>query len=258
MTAIQADLFGNCQRWRSGRASYRPAGEVFDHSRATVVVLQDDSLSKAFTLEHHYSGSYPAARFRVGLLVKRPLQQEMLAGVAVFSVPMTNAAIPAWFPGLKASEGVELGRFVLLDECEANAETWFQARALRALKRALPQIKGVVSYCDPMRRTDTEGREVFPGHLGTIYRAGAAQHLGRSQARVLRLMPNGKVASERALSKIRNDESGAAYAMRQLQVAGAPARAAFESAADYLCRLESERFFRPLRHPGNHVFGWRV
>lgn len=258
MSALQGDLFAHCQRWRHGRAAYRPAGEVFNTSRASVALLDDDALCKAFTVTHHYSGTYPAARVRVGLFVKAAFQQDKLAGVAVFSVPMTNAAIPAWFPDLQPSEGVELGRFVLLDECEANAETWFQARALRLLKKALPQIQAVVSYCDPMGRTDMDGRTVFPGHLGTIYRAGNAQHLGRSQARVLRLMPNGKVASERALSKIRNDEIGAAYAMRQLQTAGAPHRKLHEPAADYLRRLEQERFFRPLRHPGNQVFGWRL
>lgn len=253
----QLDLFGSCQRWRAGRASYRPAGEVFDHSRARVELI-DESDAKAFVIREHYSRSYPAARLRVGLFVKRPFEAECLVGAAVYSVPMTNAAVPAWFPGLPAAAGVELGRFCLLDSVEANAETWFQARALRALRDRLPDIKAVVSYCDPIARTDSEGRKVFPGHLGTIYKAGNALHLGRATARTLRLLPSGLVASERALSKIRADDTGAAYALQQLARAGAPSRLPFESGRDYLARLQDSGFFRPLRHPGNLVYGWRI
>lgn len=251
----QADLFARCQRWRDGRASYRPAGEVFDPTRARVELI-DEGDAKAFVCRTHYSGTYPAARCRVGLFVKRPFQEERLAGVAVFSVPMNNSAIPAWFPGLAAGEGVELGRFVLLDEVEANAETWFQARALRALATQLPMLRAVVSYCDPVARTDEAGNKVFPGHLGTIYRAGNAAALGRSTARTLRLLPNGRVASERALSKVRADDCGAGYAVEQLVAAGAPKRQPFETGAAYLARLEMSGLFRRLRHPGNLVFGW--
>lgn len=258
MIGVQEDLFSRCQRWRGGRASYRPAGELFDPSRARVEVLDDDATAKSFVTREHYSRSYPAARFRVGLFVKNPFEAEKLAGVAVMSVPITNAVIPAWFPGLEASQGVELGRFVLLDEVPANAESWFQARALKALKRAMPQIRAVVSYCDPVARTDTEGQVIFKGHLGTLYLAGNATRLGRSSPRTLKLLPSGHVASERALSKIRNDECGAGYALKQLIDAGAPARALHESGRAYVERLENEQFFRPLRHPGNAVFGWRL
>lgn len=169
---------------------------------------------------------------------------------------MNNAAVPAWFHGLRASEGVELGRFVLLDEVEANAETWFQARALRAMAAQLPEVRAVLSYCDPIARTDEAGVKVFPGHLGTIYRAGNAAALGRSAARTLRLLPNGRVASERALSKIRADDCGAGYAVEQLVAAGAPKRAPYESGTAYLARIEGAGLFRRLRHPGNLVFGW--
>ena len=253
----QTELFSRCQRWRDGRASYRPAGEVFDPSRAHVALI-DEADAKAFVCKMHYSGTYPAARCRVGLFVKRAFQAERLAGVAVFSVPMNNAAVPAWFPGLAPGEGVELGRFVLLDEVEANAETWFQARALRALAELLPDLRAVVSYCDPIARTDVDGKKIFPGHLGTIYRAGNAAALGRSSARTLKLLPNGQVASERALSKIRAEDCGAGYAIRQLVAAGAPRRNPLESGADYLARIEAGGLFRRLRHPGNLVFGWAL
>ncbi|MBA3904733.1 MAG: hypothetical protein C0522_13860 [Rhodocyclaceae bacterium] len=194
----------------------------------------------------------------MGLFIKRPFQAERLAGVAVMSVPMNNAAIPAWFPDLEADQGVELGRFCLDDEVEANAETWFQARALRLVRQNLPKVRSVLSYCDPVARTTACGQVTFAGHLGTIYKAGSAKLLGRSTRRTLKLLPDGRVASERALSKIRNDESGAGYALAQLIAAGAPSRLPFESGDDYLRRVEAAGLFRPLRHPGNVVFGWRL
>lgn len=255
--AGQPDLFSHCQRWRDGRAGYRPAGEHFDTTRAHVEPI-DEASAKAFTIRHHYSRSYPAARCRVGLFVKRPFARETLAGVAVFSVGMNPAAVPAWFPGIDASLGVELGRFCLLDECEANAETWFQARALRWAAQLLPALRVVLSYCDPVARTALDGSTVFPGHLGTIYAAGNAQRLGRATPRTLRLLPDGRVVSDRALSKLRNDDQGAAYALEQLVSAGAPRRSSGESGADYLRRLDREGFFRRLRHSGNLVFAWNL
>lgn len=253
----QVDLFAQCQRWRNGRASYRPAGEVFDTTRAHVEPI-DEASAKAFTIAHHYSRSYPAARCRVGLYLKRPFQADRLAGVAVFSVPINQAAVPAWFPGTDPARGVELGRFCLLDSCEANAETWFQARALRWAARLLPGLEVVLSYCDPTARTALDGSTVFPGHLGTIYAAGNAQRLGRATPRTLRLLPDGRVASERALSKLRTDDQGAGYALDLLTRAGAPHRAPGESGADYLQRLDASGFFRRLKHPGNLVFAWRL
>lgn len=255
--AEQFDLFSRCQRWRDGRASYRPRGEVFDHGRASVELI-DEATAKRFVVKTHYSRSYPAARLRVGLFVRRPFQAERLEGVAVFSVPMTNAAVPAWFPGLRPEQGVELGRFVLLDETEANAETWFQARALRLAARHLAGLQVVLSYCDPVARMALDGTVTAPGHLGTIYRAGNAQALGRASPRTLKLLPDGRVASERALSKIRVEDQGAAYATQLLVDAGAPARLPMEAGAAYLQRIDAAGFFRRVRHPGNFVFGWDV
>lgn len=136
--------FSRCQRWRDGRDRYRPAGEVFDHRHATVERI-DTATAKAFVTRHHYAHSFPAARLNVGLFVKRPFQKETLSGVATFSVPMTQAVIPALLDGLPASQGVELGRFVLLDEIEANGESWTLARAFRILRQSLPEVCGVVS-----------------------------------------------------------------------------------------------------------------
>lgn len=254
MDQLQLDL-SQCQRWRNGRDRYRPAGEVFDHRRAHVAPI-DTAMAKAFVCQHHYSRSFVASRFNAGLFVKRPFQREVLAGVAAFSVPMTQSVIPALLDGLEPRLGVELGRFVLLDDIEANAETWTLARAFRLMRAALPEVRGCVSYCDPMQRTNIHGETVFPGHRGTIYRAFNAEARGRSKARTLLLTPNGTVANERGLSKLRNGESGADYVERNLRDLGAEARRLGESGRDYLARLMENGFFRRLRHPGNFAFSW--
>jgi hypothetical protein len=102
-----------------------------------------------------------------------------LVGVAVFSVPMSQAVIPKWL-GVSASSGVELGRFVLLDEVPFNAETWFLARAVRVLRAELPELAGIVSFSDPVPRRDSSGALVMPGHVGTIYQARNAAYRGRT------------------------------------------------------------------------------
>lgn len=254
MSQLELD-FTRCQRWRNGRERYRPAGEVFDHRHATVSRI-DTATAKRFVEHEHYSGSFPAARFNAGLFVKRPFQAERLCGVATFSVPMTQSVIPALLDGLDPKLGVELGRFVLLDEVEANGESWTLARAFRLLREALPEVRGVVSYCDPVARTDIYGNQTKPGHIGTIYKAVNATPRGRSKARTLLLAPDGSVANERGLSKLRNAESGADYVERNLRAIGADARGIYESGADYVARLIATGFLRKQRHPGNLAFSW--
>lgn len=200
----------------------------------------------------------PAARLSVGRFVKRPFSAEILAGVATFSVPMSQAVIPALLDGLDPRLGVELGRFVLLDEVEANGEIWTLGKAFRLLGEHLPAVRGVVSFCDPVARSDNDGNQVKPGHVGIIYRAVNATARGRSKARTLLLAPDGSVISERAVSKLRNGESGADYVERSLRAKGAAARGMLETGTAYLTRLRDEGFFRTLRHPGNLAFSWAL
>jgi hypothetical protein len=110
-----------CQRWREGKTRYRPAGETINPGRHAVTPI-DESLAKTFVLRHHYAASYPAARARFGLWRKAPGRADTLAGVAVFSVPMNQQAVPA-HTGQPAAAGCELGRFVLLDEVEGMGES---------------------------------------------------------------------------------------------------------------------------------------
>ena len=72
-----------CQRWRRGRATWRPARELFDPRAFDVAPIASDKIAGAFVKEHHYSGTMPAARWRVGLY-----ERAEMVGVAVFSVPM--------------------------------------------------------------------------------------------------------------------------------------------------------------------------
>jgi hypothetical protein len=246
-----------CQRWSRRRASYRPAGEPFDSRYAGVAPLEERE-AKAFVEQHHYSGTYPAARFRAGVFIKEPFRKTRLAGVGVFSVPMNQKVIPAYFAGLAPSHGVELGRFVLDDSLAANAESWALARMKKLLREALPNVRGVVAYSDPIERRDETGTLVKRGHVGTIYKATNAAYRGLSSARTLWLAPNGASLADRLLSKVRNSETGERYAMERLVALGAPRRQTHEDGAAYVRRLKVEQWLRPVRHPGNHAFTWNL
>lgn len=241
----------NVQRWRERRDSYRPAGERIRPELYDVAAIASDVVARTFVQAHHYSGTYPAARFRVGLY-----RAGELVGVAVFSHPCSNRVLTNVFHRTPALEAVELGRFVLLDEVPGNGETWFLARAFDVLRAA--GIRGVVSFSDPTPRTDAAGRVIFPGHVGTIYQAHNARFLGRGDARTLKLLPDGRVFSNRAEQKIRAGERGWRYASEQLVAHGADV---LEEGADRVARLEwLERWLgelaRPLRHPGNLRYAW--
>lgn len=247
----------SCQRWRDRRASFRTAGELFNASRAHAEVI-DEAAAKAFVTRHHYSGSYPAARCRVGLFWKPPLGAEVLAGVAVFSVPMNERTVPRYFEDLAPVAGVELGRLVLLDEVPANGESWFVARAFRHLRARLAGVRGVISYSDPVERVTAAGEVLKPGHVGIVYQALNAAYRGRSSARTMLLAVDGRAVSHRAIAKLRAGHKGEAYAYQQLRDLGAPARQPFEEGPAYVARALREGGFRAQRHPGNHVYTWRL
>lgn len=238
------------QRWRGGRDRYRPAGEVIDPSRYGVEVLPDDRRARAFVEAHHYSSSYPAARLRVGLYRMREL-----VGVAVFSVPAQPAAIPRW---TGTAAGVELGRFVLLDDVPGNGESWFLARCFRALRSELPEVRAVLSYSDPLPRPRLDGSLLTPGHIGVIYQAHNGRFVGRARAEWMWLDPEGRTVNRRGLSKLRNGERGEAHVYRRLLELGAPPRRGGEEGAAYVARALAEGPFRRIRHPGNLAYVWAI
>ena len=106
-----------CLRWRKGRSSYAPEGQSINPDLYIVEPIGHHE-AKSFVCGHHYSGTYPAVRVRMGMFK----QGEGLVGVAVFGVPMSQAVIPKWC-GEQPHHGVELSRFVLLDHIPKNGET---------------------------------------------------------------------------------------------------------------------------------------
>ncbi|MCP1674460.1 hypothetical protein J2T57_001562 [Natronocella acetinitrilica] len=243
------------QRWCERRERRLPVGGVIDTARYRVVVIEQ-ALARAFVIRHHYAGSFPAARLSVGLLeAGAGGAPEALVGVAVFGVPMNQQVIPAHL-GIDPLAGVELSRLVLLDRVAGNAESWFMARAFRLLREEKPAVIGVVSYCDPVPRRSSAGELVLPGHVGTVYQALNAAYLGRGSARTLLLGPDGRVISERTLSKLRRGESGAAYAERTLLAAGAPARRHGEAPCAWLGRIRACGVLQRIRHGGNHIYAF--
>lgn len=247
--------FAVCQRWQDGRDHYLPQDTRIDPKQFAVEEIAFRE-AKAFVLRHHYAGSMPAARAHYGLMHKpaggRPAQ---LAGVAVFSVPMQPRVIPHYL-GVASEHGIELGRLVLLDSVGANGESWFLARAFRLLAQQHPEITAVVSYCDPLERRRADGSLFKRGHVGTVYQALNARYFGRGSARTLLLGRDGQVLSTRTLSKARNGERGAAYALREIERHSGERRASGEAAADYVKRV-LPRLAR-VRHPGNLVYGFAL
>ncbi len=243
----QESLFPGNQRWTRGRASYRVPDEVIKTRLYEVEEIQDDTTARQFVVGHHYSGTYPAARFRVGLY-----RCGHLVGVAVFSEPVNALTVPKWAGA--GAVGCELGRFVLRDLVPGNGETWFLARARRLLAAAKPELGYVVSFSDPLERRTPAGVVVKPGHIGCIYQASNARYCGRSARNTIYMTAGGEVISHRTLSKVRAGESGSDYAYESLLRAGAPTRWSWERGPDYITRVLGSPAIRRFRHPGNHVY----
>lgn len=257
---MQLDLLTTSLRWRDRRATWRPRREAFNPANFQVEPLPGTNAARAFIGTHHYSGSFPAALTCYALLERTGAHRQEIAGVAVFSVPIQPRAAAAY--GAGPLSFCDLGRFVLLDHVGSNAETWFLARALRLLAAdrqtpdGTPAFPLVIAYSDPVPRTNSTGGIRFAGHFGGIYRDSAALYLGRTRPRRLWLSTEGTVVSERALSKLRTGDRGAAYAYGMLRALGAPKRHPGERDATYVARALTEGPFHPLRHNGNHVYAF--
>lgn len=231
------------QVWKSGRDKYRPVGEPINTREYEVNRMKGDREAKEFVLSAHYSHTFPASRFNYGLY-----QHGVLKGVAVYSVPCNNKVLDVFPCERKAA--VELGRFVLLDECPSNSESWFMSRTFELLKEE--GIEGVVSFSDPVARTNTDGALVLAGHAGVAYRSVNAIYVGRASKQTLALLPNGAVFSARAKSKIRAKDVGWQYAVKQLCAFGAedPTDDSVEGLREWLT-LWLPQVTRPLPHGGN-------
>lgn len=236
------------QRHLDGSVRWRPAREVVDLSGLDVAPVGRDA-ARCFVERHHYERSYPAGRYRFGLFERGGA----LVGVAVFSQPVNDLST-ACLPG-EPLERVELGRFVLLDRVGANAETWFLGRCFASLRSE--GLTGVVSFSDPAPRRTSAGAVVMPGHVGTIYQAHNATYLGRSKAERRRVLPDGTIAHNRLLAKIRNRERGGLAAVDRLVAHGARPPQPGEDLRAWLER-ELRSIARPFPHQGNHKYAWTL
>jgi hypothetical protein len=189
-----------------------------------------------------------AARVRVGLY-----RRGELVGVAVFSHPCSDAVLTRTFP-VPPARAVELGRFVLLNEVEANGESYFLARAFEILRSR--GMVGVVTFSDPVPRRTISGDIVLPGHCGIAFQAHNGVYLGRGTPRTLHLLPNGRVLHERTIQKIRAGERGWRAGVAHLEHFGAPA-APNDADERRAWLAENIRLLtRPVRHRGNHKYAW--
>lgn len=261
---LQLDLDLITQRQTSGRSSYIPARPYFDRSHYTVEPIENETVAKPFILKHHYASSFPVAISSFGLFDTRAeAQGRRLVGVCTFAVPMNTSRqiLKLLRPEEKPCE---LSRLVLTEDVLANAETFFVKQAirqLRDLKRTAtntPRHPLITSFSDPQPRSDKNGNIHFRGHYGCIYQAANSLYLGRGTARTLWLAPTGQSIVARTLSKIVNDESGAAGAYQGLINLGAFQKNPFETPRNWIARLRESGFLRPLRHAGNHAYLFRA
>jgi hypothetical protein len=238
------------KRWRDRDQRWVAPGKLFNKATHAVDVIDSDALAKRFIGQHHYAGTYPAARLAVGLYGARA----QLVGLAVFSVPASNAALAKW-TGMGHDSACELGRFACTPDVAYNGETWFLARAMKQLARE-KGIRAFVSFADPVE-WHLGSAVVKPQHWGTIYQASNAMFVGRSDARTHLVAPNGRPISPRALSKLSSMTKGWEYAERQLLDVGAPPRLFGEHSREWLARVRVAPGFTRARHPGNlaYVFG---
>lgn len=246
-----------CQRWRAGKHSWRHVRDGgFDARNYRVDVIPEEEPAKTFVLAHHYSRSYPAVKVQFGLYDASGSKRR-LCGVAVFGVPVSTAVLTKPLPGLRPyTESLVCSRFVLLDECPGNSESWFLARCFEAL--LADGVRGVVSFADPVPRRTASGRLVMPGHVGTIYAATNAVYAGRATARTVKLLPDGTVFHDRAAQKIRRAEQGHEYAAAQLLALGAPRPRPGCDPALWLREALAAVGARNVRHRGVHRYVFRL
>lgn len=244
MTAELLPASDFCQRWTDRQHSWRHRSDGgFDPARYTVEPV-DELTAKGYIVRHHYSASYPSAKWRFGLF-----DSGELVGALVYSIPMQDAVLTNPFPELEPTvESIELGRLVLADEVPANGESWFVARC--GEEAAARGVRGVVSFSDPLRRI-VDGRLTCPGHIGVVYQASNALYTGRGAPQTMTILPTGEVLNNRAKSKVRGQEMGHEHVERKLVTLGARPMRAGEKPAAWLARAMDDVGVVRVRHRGN-------
>jgi len=238
-----------CQRWEQGREFRRPAGETIRQSEYEVAPIAA-ALATAFVEAHHYAKTCSPPAHPFGLY-----RHGELSGIAVFGpLPSMNAHRKV-FPTLDTTEGVTLGRLVLLDGVPGNGESFFVARCFAHLKKA--GIIAVESCADPEPRVSLDGKRTHRGHVGCVYQATGGRYIGKTNPATLRLLPDGTVFSNKASGKVVRAEQGRAYSGAELVTWGASPLAAGEDPLAWV-RYWRPRLTRAMRHRGNHRYVWTL
>ena len=240
-------LINFTQRWNAGKPKFIPKETLFTPRNFEIAEVEE-KIAKDYITALHYSGVYPAARRRFGLFDRAG----RLRGCAVFSHPMAEGVLKPF--GGPARESIELGRLVLDDGADVgfNAESHFISFCFRQLKRE--GFRGVVSFSDDFSRTDADGKIVHGGHLGICYSAAGMTYTGRAAANTIYLLPDGRIMSRRAISKIRNSEVGCDYAAKQLIAFGADPLPSDPEDRRVWLKHWLGKLTRKARHPGNHRY----
>ncbi|WP_067737434.1 Mom family adenine methylcarbamoylation protein, partial [Novosphingobium naphthalenivorans] len=230
------------QRWRDRRSRFVPSASEIDPRTLSVDVIDTIRVAGPFIAMHHYAGSMPVTRLSVGLFRNGAGGRSELVGVCAFAHPINDASVPksAGLPNPRTA--CDLGRLALLDDVGGNGETFLVSRAFKLLRQAKPEIISVISYADPIRRVDENGHVYLPGHVGQLYAVMGSRYVGRSSPRTDLVMPDGRPLSSRALSKIRNGETGQRYAIDGLVATGARPPRHGEDRRDWLAALERSGF----------------
>jgi hypothetical protein len=234
-------ITNRAMRWRRRQALFKPGNTLIDpdHYRATIITRQE---AAQFIAAEHYLPTFPAAQLSIGYFRKTgPASPTELVGVCVFAVPSNNA-VTTKYTAMPARAGTTLARFILLDSVPGNGETHFLSQARSLLRQTKPAIETFTSFADPLA-----------GHIGSIYMAASARHLGRTKPRRRWTTPITTV-SERALSKIALAESGHQGAIARLSALGAPSRDPHEDPRAWLQRLKQAGWLRQVTTPGLFIY----
>lgn len=137
------------------RSAVHPAVEF--RAEAYSVGPLAKTTANELAIRHHYLHRKPSNRYSFGLYG----ENGDVLGVVVFGTPasrhMQTGALP-----VDPDAVLELNRLWVHDSCPCNSESFFVARALRALPPSL-----VVSYADTQW-----------GHVGIVYRALGFRYAG--------------------------------------------------------------------------------
>jgi hypothetical protein len=238
-----------CQRWRpGGRPSWRrPEEGGFDRTRYGVEEI-DELPAREFVLSIHYANTWVATLRRYGMFDLSG-GEPRLVGAAILSNPMNKAVLTNVFPGLAPyTETADVGRFCLLDEVPANAESWFMTECCRLAAEA--GYRGLVLFSDQVARWTRDGRQVKPGHFGIAYQAKGFRFTGESSGGVEYHLPDGSVICRRSAQKVRGQEPGHRYVEEQLIRWGAAPMRAGQKPARWLAGALPAAGAIPVQHPG--------